>query len=404
MTFAFKIALRYFFSKSQQTVINRINALALVLVIVATTALFVVLSAFDGLKDFSLSFSNSFDSDYLIQPEKGKYLNINDSLINVIKENKQVIAAAPEIEEKVFLSFKEKSQIAYLKGVNPSYTSVIAADSLLLMGDWIDFKEPQIVAGFGIANNLSLAVYDATTFLNLTVPRKGKGTLLSQERFTTIPTYVVGLYQVTEELDQKYVFSSMEIAQELLGLNPNQVTGIVLKVHPETTKKELFKSLKPLFKEPIQLSSRRERNAALYKMLNVENLATYFIFTLVMIIALFNVVGSLIMMILDKQAQMKILSAMGCSPKNIQRIFFFIGLLICGVGGSIGLIVGSSIVIIQYHAPFIYVPGTSLPYPVIFNFDNLLVVFSTLMLLSLISAAWATRGVDKKAKRYAVNS
>lgn len=404
MKFAFKIALRYFFSKSQQTVINRINGLALILVVVATSALFVVLSAFDGLKNFGLSFTNSFDPDYLIQPAKGKYFYVDKVTLRKIKELEGIVAAAPEIEEKVFLSFNEKNQVGYLKGVDPSYTSVIPVDELLLFGDWIDFIKPQIVAGFGIANNLSLGVYDYTTFLNISVPRKKKGGLLSQDRFTTKPSYVVGLFQVSEELDQKFIFSAMDFAQNLLELESDQYSGIVLKVLPGTAKETVLPYLEDLFKNPIVMTSRRERNAALHRMLNVENLATYFIFTLVMVIALFNVVGSLIMMILDKQAQMKILSAMGTAPKDIQKIFFFIGLLICGVGGSVGLILGSVIVGIQTYAPFIYVPGTSLPYPVIFNLQNLMIVFLTLMVLSLVSAAWATRGVHKKAKNYTVNS
>ena len=314
MKFAFKIALRYFFSKSQQTVINRINGLALILVVVATSALFVVLSAFDGLKNFGLSFTNSFDPDYLIQPAKGKYFYVDKVTLRKIKELEGIVAAAPEIEEKVFLSFNEKNQVGYLKGVDPSYTSVIPVDELLLFGDWIDFIKPQIVAGFGIANNLSLGVYDYTTFLNISVPRKKKGGLLSQDRFTTKPSYVVGLFQVSEELDQKFIFSAMDFAQNLLELESDQYSGIVLKVLPGTAKETVLPYLEDLFKNPIVMTSRRERNAALHRMLNVENLATYFIFTLVMVIALFNVVGSLIMMILDKQAQMKILSAMVTAP------------------------------------------------------------------------------------------
>lgn len=404
MKFAFKIAQRYFFSKSQQTVINRINTLALVLVVVSTSALFVVLSAFDGLKDFSLSSTTSFDPDFIILPEKGKYITADPNTLNKIQNLKNIVALAPEIEEKVFLSFKEKSLVAYIKGIDPNYRNVVPLDSLLFLGDWIDFNKPQVVAGFGIANQLGLGIYDYSTFLNLSVPKKNSGAVLSQERFSSLPSYVVGLFQVAEEVDHKFVFAPMSFAQNLLELEEHDYTGIVLKVKEGTTKESLLQAIQPHLEVPIQILSRRERNAALHRMLNVENLATYFIFTLVMIIALFNVVGSLIMMILDKQAQMKILVAMGCTPKTIQHIFFLIGLLICGVGGFVGLTLGSLVVIIQSYTPFIYVPGTSLPYPVDFNFQNLLLVFVTLMLLSMISAAWATRGVHKKATLYTVNS
>lgn len=397
MNVAFKIAFRYFFSKSRQTVINRINALALILVTVATAALFVVLSAFEGLKDFGLSFTKAFDADYLVQPATGKYLSANPETFNEIENHPAIQSIAPEIETKVFLSFKEKNQVAYLKGVNQNYTQTIAADTLVLMGDWLDFEQPFVVAGFGIANNLSLGVYDYNTPLKIAVPKRRNTAVLSQKRFNTYSVYVSGLFQISEDLDQKYIFGNIIMAQNLLGLPDNQFTGIQLQVGPDMDKTALHKILSPYFVEDFNLIARNEKNAAYYKMLNTENLATYFIFTLVMVIALFNVVGALIMMILDKKGQIKILLAMGCTPADIQRIFFLLGLFVCAVGGLFGILIGSGVVLVQYYAPFIYVPGTYLPYPVSFLAKNVFIVGSTLGLLGLICALWATRGVKRTA-------
>jgi lipoprotein-releasing system permease protein len=217
------------------------------------------------------------------------------------------------------------------------------------------------------------------------------------------PSVVVGLYQISEDLDKKYLFSNLKFGQDLLELKPNQFSSVVLKTKPNTNKVELLPLLSDLFEAPIQLVSRSEQNAALYKMLNVEHLAIYFIFTLVMIIALFNVVGALIMMILDKRGQLKILLAMGAQPQGIHKIFFTIGLLICGVGGIIGLTLGIIIVIIQAYFPFIYVPGTSLAYPVLFELKNTIIVLGTLFVLGIISTAWATRGLTKKVRNYAIS-
>ena len=161
--------------------------------------------------------------------------------------------------------------------------------------------------------------------------------------------------------------------------------------------------LEPLFTIPIRIVSRAEQNAALYRMLNVEHLAIYFIFTLVMIIALFNVVGALIMMVLDKQEQLKILIALGAAPEGIHKIFFLLGLLICGSGGVAGLLLGIVLVLIQSAFPFIYVPGTSLSYPVLFEFENVVIVLGTLMLLGTLSTAWATQGLTKKIKAYSTS-
>ena len=399
MSYTFKIALRYFLSKSKQTVVNRINSFALFMVTISTASLFIVLSAFAGLKDFGLSFVNKFDPDFEIQSYKGAYISVSEKTIRNLLEIPEIIAVAPEIEEKVFLTFKEKNQVATLKAVSPSYVKVIPIDSLITLGDWLSFKGPDVVLGFGIAGNLTAGVYDYNNFLNITVPKKSNKSLLNLDPFNSSPALIAGLYQVTEELDKKYLFSSLEFGQELLELNKNQYSLLALKTKPEVNKTKLYKRILPLFKFPISLSSRKDKNAALYRMLNVENLAIYFIFSLVMIIALFNLIGALIMMVLDKQRQLKILLSLGARPKGIQKIFFSLGVLICFIGGIFGLILGTIIVLIQLHFPFILVPGTNLPYPVLFKFENIFIVIITLITLGTFSTFWATKGISKKIVR-----
>ena len=399
MSYTFKIALRYFFSRSKQTVVNRINFFALFMVSISTAALFIVLSAFAGLKDFGLSFVNKFDPDFEIQSYEGAYISVTDKTIENLLEIPEIIAVATEIEEKVFLTFKEKNQVATLKAVSPSYTEVIPIDSLITLGDWLSFKGPDVVLGFGVAGNLAAGVYDYNNFLNVTVPKKSNKSLLNLDPFNSSPALISGLYQVTEELDKKYLFSSLEFGQELLELDENQYSSLALKTGPEINKSELYKRILPLFKFPISLSSRKDKNAALYRMLNVENLAIYFIFSLVMIIALFNLIGAIIMMVLDKQGQLKILLSLGASPKGIQKIFFSLGMLICFFGGVFGLLIGIIIVLMQLYYPFILVPGTNMSYPVLFEFKNIFIVLITLITLGVFSTLWATKGISKKTFR-----
>lgn len=400
--YSFKIALRYFFSKSNQTVINRINSFALFMVIIATASLFIVLSAFGGLKDFGLSFSESFDPDYEIKPQQGKYFIVSDSLLSQINRLTGVEAVAPQLEEKVFLSYDEKNQVAYLKAIDPNYTKVVPVNNLITLGDWLSFNGADVVLGFGVAGNLGVGVYDYTTFLKLTVPKKKKQTLLDQNPFTQTSALVVGLYQINEDLDKKYLFSRLELGQNLLGLTSNQYSSVVVKASNTLSQEAFSHKLKPLFNFPVNVVSRAQQNAALYKMLNVEHLAIYFVFTLVMLIALFNVVGALIMMILDKQDQMMILRSLGATPSGIHQIFLILGLLICSIGGVLGLLLGSALVLIQSYFPFIYVPGTRLSYPVVYDINNLFIVSATLLTLGVLSTAWATRGLGKKIKNYTV--
>ena len=400
MTYPLKIAFRYFFSKSKQTVINRINSFALFMVIIAAAALFVVLSAFAGLKDFSLSFINTFDPDFEIIPEQGKYFYVPDSTLIKIEALPEVYAAAPEIEEKVFLSFKENNQVATLKSISPKYIDVVPVDNLITLGDWLSFEGSDVVVGFGIAGSMGLGVYNYNTYLDVTVPKKKRQTLLNQNPFNSVHTIVSGLYQISEDLDKKYIFSSLSFGQNLLNLEPNQYSSIILKTLPEIKKPSLEKIINRYFKSPIQIVSREEQNIALYRMLNAEHLAVYFIFTLVMIIALFNVIGAIIMMVLDKRSQVKILLTLGAEPKGIHKIFFLLGILICSIGGLIGLLLGIILVFLQSYYSFIYVPGTTLPYPVLFKYENILIVFSTLIILGTLSTAWATRGLSQKGGVY----
>lgn len=403
MTHVFKIAFRYFFSKNEQTVINRINFLSLILIIISSASLFIVLSAFDGLKAFGLSFSNKFDADYELSPTTGKYLTLSSKKFSEIKNIDEIIEVAPQIEEKVFLSFKEKNQVAVLKGVDSTYNKVIPIKDLVLIGDWIDYDTSKTVIGYGISTKLGLGVYDYSSFLKISVPQNKTSSILNLNPFKSLPLIVVGLYQINEELDNKYIFTSISFAKDLLNLKENQYSNIILKTNNNENKKQLEKKINLIVGEKIKLTSRLEKNAALYKMLNTENIAVYFIFSLVMIVSLFNLIGSLIMMILNKKKEMKILIAMGMSNKNLSQIFYLIGLIICFIGGVTGISLGAFLVFIQKYSSIISVPGTNLAYPVEFNLKNIITVFLTLIILGSIISFWSIRGV-KKISNQAINS
>jgi len=241
MTHVFKIAFRYFFSKNEQTVINKINFLSLVLIVISSASLFIVLSAFDGLKTFGLSFSNKFDADYELSPVNGKYLNISHEIIEEINNLEEIIEIAPQIEEKVFLSFKEKNQVAILKGVDSSYNKVIPIKDLVMIGDWIDYDNSKTVIGYGISTKLGLGVYDYSSFLRISVPRNNNSSVLNLNPFKSLPLIVIGLYQINEELDSKYIFTSISFAKNLLGLKENQYNNLILKTNPNVNKKNLEK-------------------------------------------------------------------------------------------------------------------------------------------------------------------
>ena len=246
MPVVFKIAWRYFFSKSGQTVINRINAIALLVIVVATAALMIVLSAFSGLKDFGLSFSNAFDPDLRVMPRQGKTITIDSDQIQQLEKAEGIKAFSPILEEKVFLSFKEKNHVAYLKGVGPDYLKVVPADSLVAVGEWLLPDSNAIVAGYGIGAGMDLGVYDYGSFLNISIPRKNLKSSLRQNPFYTVQAITIGLYQISEDIDQKYVFSTLDFARNLLQYPQDVFSSIEIKATPEAHSNDLKKTIRKI--------------------------------------------------------------------------------------------------------------------------------------------------------------
>jgi len=394
--FPLYIATRYFFNRSKQNVINIINYIALTVVLIATAALLIVLSAFTGLKDFGLSFSNVFDPDYRVEATQGKVFILDSLTLNKIKQIEGIDAVTGILEEKVFLNYRDKNHVVYLKGVDSLFNQVISSEKLLNTGRWFDNEFDEVVIGSGVGQILNLGVYDYNDFLMLTVPKRTTKTSTFKDPFVNKTALVSGIYTVSEELDKKYIFSSLEFARDLFQRNKDAYSSLELKVVPTHNRLKLENQLQNAIKIPLKIRSRNELNAALFKMLNTEQMAIYLIFTLVIIIALFNVVGALIMMILEKKPQMKVLYATGVKPTEVRKIFFYLGGMISWFGGGIGVLFGSFLVLLQTYYPFLHVPGTNFPYPVRLEFLNVVIVFSILFILGAIASGWATVRVGKK--------
>ena len=398
MRFPLYIASRYFFTRSKQSVINIINYIALSVVLIASAALLIVLSAFTGLKDFGLSFSNVFDPDFRVEAVQGKTLQIDSITLASVKQLDGILAVSGIIEDKVFLNYRDKNHVVYLKGVDSSYQNIIESDRFLSSGSWFSNELDEVVIGGGVAQVLSLGIYDYNDFLVLTVPKRSASATQLKEPFINKTALVSGIYSVSEELDKKYMFSNLSFAQTLFQRKENTYSSLELKLAPDFNRIQLEEQLRALLKTPLRMRSRTELNAALFKMLNTEQMAIYLIFTLVIIIALFNVVGALIMMILEKRPQLNVLYALGVLPKEIRLIFFYLGGMISWVGGGLGVLLGTCLVLLQRYFPFLYVPGTNFPYPVRLEFQNVAMVLFLLFVLGGLASAWATAQVGKKIK------
>ncbi|MDN3678597.1 ABC transporter permease [Flavobacterium paronense] len=396
MKFSLYIAKRYLFSKSKNNAINIITGIASMGIIVGTLALFVVLSVFSGLRDFSLSFSNTIDPDLKVNPIQGKTFFISPKQEKEIAAIEGVASFSKIVEDRVLFFFDGKEQVTYLKGVDVNYTKINTVSKNLFNGKWLRYKTAEVVVGYGITQKLSLGLFDFNNAFEVYVPRKGKAVIESEaEAFNKSVLIPVGIYAISEDLDSKYVFADLTLAQELLEYKPNEISGVEIKMMPNANEAEITEKINAVFQNKVAVKNRAQLNATLYKMLNTENIAVYLIFTLVIIIALFNLIGALIMMILDKKNNLKTLFNLGSEIKDLKKIFLLQGSLLTIIGGIVGLVLGIIIVLIQQHFKLVMITET-LAYPVVFTIQNVLIVFGTIVALGFISSWIASSRVTKK--------
>ena len=382
-------------SSSKNNAINIINKIASVGVIVGVAVLFFVLSIFSGLVDFSLSFSNAIDPDLKVEARVGKSFILTENQKQKIKKLANVSAISQIVEERVLFSFNEKQQVTYLKGVDSLFTKVSAIANAVSDSTWFESNTRQVIIGAGVSEKLGLGLFDVNNQLEVFVPKPGKGLVENpDDAFNKAELIPVGIYSITEDYDYKYVFCDLSLSQELLGFSTNQITALEIKLIPNANEVETIDKIQDIVGQDKQIKNKIQLNDALYKMLNTENLVLYLIFTLVIIIALFNLIGSLIMMIIEKQNNLKTLYNLGVEPTDLRKIFLFQGTLLCIFGGIIGLFIGIILVLAQQKFGFLMVTET-MAYPVKFDFKNVFIVLLTIIPLGFVASLIASSRVGK---------
>ncbi|MEN9928159.1 MAG: hypothetical protein RLZZ231_80 [Bacteroidota bacterium] len=396
MKFPLYIAKRYSISTSKNNAINIINRIASLGIIVGAMALFVVLSVFSGLKEFSLSFTNAIDPDLKLNATLGKSILITPEQERQIEQIDALVSYSKIIEERVLFTFDGKQEVTYLKGIDSLFTKVNPIEKNLFNGQWLAPNTNQVVVGYGIAQQFSMGLLDFNRPLQVFVPKPGNGAIENPEQaFNQSDLLPIGIYTVNEDLDSKYVFADLGLAQELLEYQSNQVSGLEIKIQKGANEAYIIEQLQTIFNNRVTVKNRAQLNESLYKMLNTENIAVYLIFTLVIVVALFNLIGALIMMILDKKGNLKTLFNLGVEIKDLRKIFLLQGTLLSGVGGGIGLLLGIGIVVLQQQFQLIMITPT-MPYPVVFTVENVMIVLGTIILLGFIASLIASSRVSKK--------
>ena len=393
-SFIFKIARRYFFARSSKTIVNRINRFAFIMIVVSACSLLVVLSAFSGLKDFGLLYTNSFDPDFKVIPKVGKHFVLDGPALEKVSSLSGTSIASLVLEEKVLLANSLNSTSIVLKGVDSNHFLNQQLNDLSLVGVYDIRDKDNIYLGASVASDLDVVLSEDFS-VKATVPSLNNFSLFNLSPFSSLFFEIQGIYQISGDIESKYAFTSLSSLRSLINVPSSRFSAIEIIVGDGFSKEVLEEELNQLLPVDFNVVSKQELNPALYKMLNTENFAVYLIFCLVVIIAVFNLVGSITIMMVEKTSDLKILSALGASKNSFSNIFLSLGAIISFFGSLVGCLVGSIFVVIQGSSPFVYVPGTSLPYPVVLTFQNLLIVFLTVSLFGLAASFWTTRNLDK---------
>lgn len=384
------------FSKNSKNAINIIAKIAITAAAVGSIALFIVLSGFSGLRDFSLQFTNVFDADLKVYSYQGKSIQFTEELENRISNIKGIEAYTKIIEERVFIQYRGKNHVAKIKGVDPNFKHVIPIDSILFLNNWLTPNRDEVVIGLGVSKKLSLGVLDYGNLLEIYVPKPGGGQILNAaDAFSKRKAVASGVYSVNEELDSEYLFSDIDYARSLLAMKANEVTSIEIKLSSVANEDFIKSEIKSIFKKNVIVKNRMQQNDGLYKMLNIENLFVYLFVSLIAAIAIFNITGTIIMIIIDKRDNIKTLISLGLTIKEIKKIFFYNGLLMTSTGLLIGLLFGIIVVFIQQKFGFVSI-ASNMPYPVKLEFINVVIVFMTILFLGGIASKIASTRVTKK--------
>lgn len=395
MKFPLFIAKRYLFSPGSSNTINIITSIAALGVIIGSMSLFIVLSGFSGLKDFSLEFSTLFDPDLRMTPVRGKTFLLTQKQKDQILQIDGLEGYAEVIQERTFLRYKNKTHNASIKGVSPSYSQIIQTDSILNIGQWLSDNDYKVVIGSGISRLLNVGIEDYQNLLSLIVPKPGKGIPSDLSKAITQQRVVVsGMYNVNEEQNDKYIFTTLHFARQFLNIPEDQVSALEFKLSPGAKTESIRNQLHTIFGEEVSIKNRIQLNDTLYKMLNTEYLAVYLIFTLVLSIALFNVVGSIIMMIIDKTQNIKTLFSLGAPIRQIRTIFLWQGVLMTLLGGGLGLVLGLLLIVCQQKYGLLMITA-HLVYPTKITGENIGIVFLTIAILGTVASYIASSRITK---------
>lgn len=395
------IASRYLISKKKQNIINIISAISAGGIVVGTLALVIVLSVFNGFTDLVGTFFSSFDPDIKITPAEGKVFDPQTAEFEKIRNNPDIIHYAEVMEDVALLKYGTQIYPAVVKGVPDNYTQYTLIDSLIIDGKFM-LKDQDInytVVGQGVAYNLGLRP-EYPEPLQVFVPKKGKQVVLNPSAAVSSGlVYPSGVFAVLEEIDSKYILVSNEFAARLFE-SGTMVSAVELAVNPGSDSKKVQKEIEILLGDSFHVKNKYQQHDLIYKTMQSEKWVAYLILVFILIIASFNILGSLSLLIIDKKDDIMILQSMGADNQLISRIFLFEGWLISIIGAFAGTILG--LLICWLQITFEIVPLASngsfliTAYPVRVVFTDILYILLVVLLIGFLASWYPVKYISKK--------
>jgi len=397
LKFILPIARRYLIGKKSTNAIHILSGISLLAMMIGTMALILVLSVYNGFENLVLSLYDSFRADLIVEVEKGKTFMPDSLLLTQLEDFDEIEAFSLVLEENAIFDFDGKQHFACLKGIDENYTKVNPVDTCLVEG-YFRIKDDSNVAvlGLGVAKALSLSLFDDFGELRVFMPKKNAkysstnpGSMVNIESI-----WPMGLYSIEKEFDSKYVFIGLQFAQKLIE-SKGEVSGIEILLYDDVDLEKFQQGIKNILPENLKITNRFQIDNTLYKVMKSEKLVAYLILSFILLIAAFNIIGSLSMLVIEKKKDISILKAMGATNNQINRLFLTTGLLLSFTGAILGSIIAIIIGSLQQHFEIIKLNQSGMflidAFPVDFRLNDFILIGITVVVIGCLASYFPAR-------------
>ena len=402
MNTAFYIARRYLFAKKSTNAINIISTISVLGVFVGSAALIIILSVFNGFEEVVLKMYNTFTPEVVVAPASGKTFDPDAAVFKQVKNDPRIYSYTEVLAENALLRYGDRQSVGLVKGVSDQYLKNKSLDTITVQGSFVldNAAGAQAVIGSAIQNYLMVNTNDPFTPLQIYSPKKGStaGSVNPADDFTMATIPVSGVFELQQDFDNMTIVP-LSFVRELLQ-EPKNISSIEINLVAGASADDFKKEIEKQLGEGFIVKDRLQQNQVLYNILGSEKWAVYIILTFILIIAIFNIIGSLTMLVLDKLKDIAVLSSLGAGKALIKRIFLLEGMMITMTGCIFGLLVGFFFCLAQQKFGFVQMSQEDLmipnAYPVAFKGMDFVLVFITVSIFSLIASALSSNLSVKK--------